>query len=146
MIRKTRVALTAALLTLDLMGCRSRSVPRYIVTATPIDAGVSSRGLCIAVDPNNPVGVWWWEPGRSGCSSRSTGPRVFRADHASVATHTQTTLTDVHFRVQLITGPRDAPRFADIRLELRNTDIRAMPSGMQVASERRQDLEIPEAP
>jgi hypothetical protein len=38
----------------------------------------------VAVDPTDPKGVWWWEPGRSGCSSRSTGPSAFRGDDATV--------------------------------------------------------------
>jgi hypothetical protein len=55
-------------------------------------------------------------------------------------------LIDVPFRLQLITGPSDGPRFADARLALRDTDIRSIPTGMQVAVERRQDLEVPERP
>src|SRR5262245_47599573 len=125
-----RFVLIAALLTLGLIACRStltRSVPRYVVTAAPIDVGVSLRGLCIAVDPNDPKGVWWWEPGRSGCSSRSTGPGVFRADDARVATRAPSATVDVHFRLQLITGPGEGPRFADVQLALRDTDFRSIP-------------------
>src|SRR5262245_38875523 len=84
---KMRFALTAALITLSLIACRptfTGSAPRFVVTAAPIDVGISGRGLCIAVDPNDSTGVWWWQPGHSGCSSRSTGPGVFRADDARV--------------------------------------------------------------
>ena len=144
-IGQMRFVLIAALLTLGLIGCRStltRSVPRYVVTAAPIDVGIST-GLCIAVDPTDPKGVWWWEPGRSGCSSRSTGPGVFRADDATVATGGRSAMIDVHFRLQLHTGPGEGPRFADVRLALRQTDIRSIPTGMQVSIERRHDLEVP---
>jgi len=147
-IGQIRFVLIAALPTLGLVACRptlTRPVPRFFVTAGPIDVGVSRRGLCIAVDPNDAEGIWWWEPGRSGCSSRSTGPGVFRADDARVARAGSGT-TDISFRLQLITGPSEGPRFADVRLTLRDTDIRSIPSGMQVSIERRHDLEIPEAP
>jgi hypothetical protein len=40
--------------------------PRYVVTASPIDVRVGS-GLCVAVDPSDPKGVWWWHPGKD-CS------------------------------------------------------------------------------
>src|SRR5262245_35185607 len=142
-----RFVLIATFLTLGLVGCRStltRSVPRYVVTAAPIDVGISPRGLCIAVDPTDPKGVWWWEPGRSGCSSRSTGPAVFRAEDARVAPAASGT-TAIYFRLQLHTGPGEGPRFADVRLALRDTEIRSIPSGMQVSVERRQDLEVPES-
>jgi hypothetical protein len=143
-----RLVLIAALVTVGLMACRStltRSLPRYVVTGAPIAVGISPPGLCIAVDPNDARGVWWWEPGRSGCSSRSTGPGVFRGDDARV-TRAESGTTDIYFRLQLITGPNEGPRFADVRLALRNTDIRSIPSGMQVSIERRRDLEVPEEP
>src|SRR5215831_19078559 len=117
-----REVVIAGLLTLGIVGCRStltQSIPQYVVTAAPIDVGVSSVGLCIALDPNDSTGVWWWEPGRSGCTSRSTGPGVFRADDASVTTRGLTDIIDVHFRLQLITGPGEGPRFADVRLVVR---------------------------
>ncbi len=142
-----RFVLIAALVTLGLIGCRSTlpSAPRFFVTAAPIDVGVSRRGLCIAVDPNDARGVWWWEPGRSGCSSRSTGPGVFRGDDARVA-RAESGRTDIYFRLQLITGPSEGLRFADVRLALRDTQIRSIPSGMQVSIERRHELEVPERP
>jgi hypothetical protein len=141
-----RLVVMAALVTLGPIACRStltRSLPRFVVTGMPIDVGISPPGLCIGVDPNDAKGVWWWEPGRSGCSSRSTGPGVFRGDDARV-THTESGTTDIYFRLQLITGLNEGSRFADVRLALRNSDIRSMPSGMQVSIERRRDLEVPE--
>ena len=74
----------ALLLTLWPVGCRSSSqlqpLPRYVVTASPIDVSLGPSGVCVAVDPLDRRGVWWWEPGASGCASRSTGPGVFHAD------------------------------------------------------------------
>jgi hypothetical protein len=144
-----RGVLLATLVTLGLIGCRSmltRSTARYVVTAAPIDVGMSPRGLCVAVDPNDPKGVWWWEPGRLGCSSRSTGPSVFHADSAGVAGGPRSSRTDIHLRLQLITGPGDGPRFADVRLALHDGEIRSIRTGMHVSIERRHDLEIPESP
>jgi hypothetical protein len=53
---------------------------------------------------------------------------------------------DVQFQLQLITGPGEGPRFADVRLALRDTALSSIPSGMQVSIERRHDLEVPEGP
>jgi hypothetical protein len=48
------------LLVVFLFGCRpsAPSVPRYIVTATPVDAVGGGWGVCIAVDPTDAQGVW----------------------------------------------------------------------------------------
>ena len=74
--------LSAAVFTTSLL--TPQSTDRYVVTASPIKVGVVSGALCIAVDVHDQQGVWWWEPGRSGCSSRSTGPGVFHAEQAKV--------------------------------------------------------------
>jgi hypothetical protein len=82
MARMQVVACLVATLVVGLMcgGCRravrddDQTRPRYVVTASPIDVRVGS-GLCVAVDPSDPKGVWWWQPGED-CSSRSTGPMV----------------------------------------------------------------------
>lgn len=83
------------------------SVPRYLVTASPIDVGVGSGRLCVAVDPSDPKGVWWWQPGKD-CSSRSTGPTVFHAEEAVVAASPQAGTADIRFRLQLIRGPNSS--------------------------------------
>jgi hypothetical protein len=59
------------------------STGRYLVTANAIDVGVGP-GLCVAVDPADEHGVWWWEPGATGCDTRSTGPGLFQADRVVV--------------------------------------------------------------
>ena len=58
------------LLAVALAACRtapqrSPALPRYVVTAAPLAVGVVSKELCIGVDPADPRGVWWWEPGAS---------------------------------------------------------------------------------
>jgi hypothetical protein len=142
------VLMAGLLITAGLIACRSTiggPAPRFFVTAAPLDVVIGSRGLCIAVNPSDATGVWWWEPGRSGCSSRSTGPGVFHADDATVATDERATPIDVRFRLKLIDRPGEE-RFLDIRLALRDADIRCVSTGMQVPIERRHDLEIPEQP
>jgi hypothetical protein len=126
---------------LSLGACRTLAppVPRYIVTLTPINLAIGHPGVCIAVDPTDAHGVWWWEPGPSGCSSRTTGPTVFRADLATVAT-AQGAATEVGFRVPLMSGP---PR--DFRLVLHDDGMRVAASGERVSTERRRDLDIPPA-
>lgn len=116
---------------------------RYVVTASPIDVGVVTGDLCIAVDRLDQHGVWWWQPGRSGCSTRSTGPGVFHAEEATVLPATPSGAIEVGFRmpVHSLTSP-----FADVRLVLESGTIRAVASGERVPTEARNDLEIPEAP
>jgi len=72
--------LSAAVFTASLL--TAQTTVRYVVTASPINVGVVSGALCIAVDAHDQQGVWWWQPGKSGCSSRSTGPGVLHAEQA----------------------------------------------------------------
>jgi hypothetical protein len=144
-----RFTSVAVLLTLTLVACRSmppRSAPaRYIVTATPIDVGVMAPAICVAVDPTDTQGVWWWLPGSAGCSSRSTGPGVFPAEHAVVTASPQTGAIEIRFRVQLILAPGSTrAQFPDVVLALQDGVVRAMASGAQVRTERRNNLALPE--
>ena len=138
-----RFTLIRPLLGLALVACQSTSAPRYIVTSAPIDVRGNTHGLCVAVDPTDPQGVWWWEPGRSGCSSRSSG--VMRAERASVTTRAPSGAMNVRFRLQLI-ARSPAPEFADIELVLQDGGMRAVASGARVPTERRNTLELPEQP
>jgi len=105
---------------------------------------VCSGRFCIAIDPANPKGVWWWEP-RKDCSTGSTGPRVFEAEQARVSRSEQTGMTDVSFRLGLITGPNStSPPFADVRLVLHGGRLRASATGSEVATVHRKDLDVPE--
>ena len=133
--------LALLLLGLSLGACRTvvPSLPRYIVTFAPIQLAVGHPGLCVAVDPTDAHGVWWWEPGRSGCTSRTTGPTVFAADLAKV-TARNGAATQVEFRVPLMAGP---PR--DYTLVIEGDGLRDAASGERVPTERRNDLNIPPA-
>jgi catechol 2,3-dioxygenase-like lactoylglutathione lyase family enzyme len=114
---------------------------RYLVTTNAIDVGLRIR-LCIAVDPRDPQGVWWWQPGASGCTSRSTGPTVFHADGAAVFPSARPQLAAVSFRLQ--THSRTPPAFLDIRLAIEDGRLRSLATGTTVALRRRSDLDIPE--
>ena len=111
--------------------------PRYIVSAKPLALLSGGNGFCVAVDPTNPHGAWWWEPGKTGCSSRSTGPTVFPADRADVRTVADT--VDVQFEIQLHSG-----NAAPIKLTVTRDAMRHEPSGDQVPIDHRRDLDIPE--
>jgi hypothetical protein len=115
------------------------SQPRYIVTSTPLKViDPAHPGLCIAIDPNDPKGVWWWDAGRSGCTDRSSS--TMAADRASVARATAGTV-DASFQVGLVSG-----RNLQVRLEAFDGRIRDTISGLTVATERRATLELPERP
>ena len=123
------------LLACGQVGCRSASqpqpsVPRYAVTASPINVGVGS-GLCVAVDPLDREGVWWWEPGMSGCSSRFTGHGVFHAERATVSQAAQSGSVAFSFRLQTNSA---TSTFVDVRLVIEDGGMRAVETG---ASARR---------
>lgn len=102
-----RVGISVIIACAAAVGGRAQSaVPdeRYLVSATPIDLGVRGPAhFCVAVDPTDRQGVWWWEAGATGCDSRSTGPAVFHADGASVA-NTASGI-EVRFRIPLVSRP-----------------------------------------
>jgi hypothetical protein len=140
------------LLVAALVGCRTTpgaglAAPRFIVTAMPIDVGVVSTKLCVGVDPDDAHGVWWWQPGASGCGTRSTGPGVFRAEQSVVTSRHGSMPIAVTFRIQLKRAPGSGlPSFADVHLVVEDHAIRAAASGVRVATARRADLELPESP
>lgn len=115
---------------------------RYLVTSSAVNVGGGIR-LCIAVDPRDPQGVWWWEPGASGCTSRSTGPTVFHADAAAVAPAAGPEVTTVTFRLGLHAR---TPSFLDVRLAIEDARMRSLDAGAEVALQRRSNLDIPEQP
>ena len=113
--------------------------PRYIVTSTPlkvIDPG--HPGLCVAIDPKDPKGIWWWEPGRSGCTSISSS--TMAAWRASVRRGTGGTV-DASFQVGLISNDS-----LQVQLHVFDGRIRDTISGLSVAAERRDTLDVPERP
>ena len=114
---------------------------RYLVTSSAIDVGGRGIRLCVAVDPRDPQGVWWWEPGASGCTTRSTGPTVFHADQAAVSHSAQPKATAASFRLGLISR---TPSFLEVRLAIQDGRMRSLDTGAVVALTRRSDLDLPE--
>jgi hypothetical protein len=132
----------AILLVIEVFGCRFASRPsggRYVVTDSPINVGVGSVGLCIAADPGDREGIWWWEPGTAGCASRSTGPGVFHADHATVSQSAQDGPVALSFRL-----PTHLRPFVDVRLVIEDGGMRMAENATLVRVRRRNDLDVPD--
>jgi hypothetical protein len=122
---------------LGLLSGACGSSPRYIATSTPIDVlGIAELKFCIAVDPGDAQGAWTWEPGPSGCSTRSTGPTVFHAVDAAV--RTESGIVKVHFVVPMMIGD---PR--PVELTIQDGKMQAGVSGDTVVTERRATLNVP---
>ena len=143
----TPCRIVTLLVVLAVVGCRSAprstAAGRYVVTAAPISIGLGPGGICVALDPLDEHGVWWWEPGASGCSTRSTGPGVFHADGASVSHSPDTGRISADFRIG--THSRTRP-FVDVILAAENGEIqvRVAESTARVPIQHRNDLEVPE--
>jgi hypothetical protein len=141
-----RVAALAAMVALATAGCRRPPSPPdgpYLATATPLRVGLADdKGLCIAIDRRDPHGLWWWEPGASGCARRSTGPGVFHADQATVARSTESDAFTAGFRLQLHSAT--PPSFLEVRLVVEDGRMRTLDYRSDVAVHRRQDLIIRE--
>jgi hypothetical protein len=69
-----------------------------------------------------------------------TGPAVFPAHLATVATARDSGATEVGFQVPMIEGP---PR--EFRLVLHDDGMRVVATGERVSTERRRNLDIPPA-
>ena len=123
---------------LALVGACAAS-PRYVVTGEPLKLiDPAHPGLCIAIDPADPKGVWWWDAGRAGCSDRSSS--TMAADRASVARAAGDAI-EASFQVGLMSG-----RTLEVRLESRDGRIRDAATGASVPAERRATLEVPGLP
>jgi hypothetical protein len=123
-----------AMLSMALAGCGVEH-GRYLVTAAPIDVGVGDP-LCVAIDPGSSRGVWWWQSRRrTDCEERSTGPGVFSAERATL-TRSNGGGADVRFNVPTMTGNVDVELLVD-------TQHFRTPTGTQVDTRRRADLDLP---
>ena len=116
----------------------AQPIAPYIVTSSPIKMHVGSPGVCVAIDPLDPHGVWWWEPGASGCATRSTV--VFHANDATVS-RPGPGLTAVEFRLSIHSIERP---HVTVRLILDGYRLRSAETGSEVGVEGRQDLTLPE--
>ena len=120
------------------------SPPEYVVTAALITVGAPHGDLCVVVDLKDPSGVWSWEPGASGCSTRSTGPGVFHGEAASVSSSKTPGVTEVRFSVGLIGPTGGAGRGPLIEvLVLDRGGMRVAATGSKVSTISRKNLEVP---
>jgi hypothetical protein len=127
-----------------LLGCGSR-VDHFVVTTRPLDVAVIATAICIGVDTDDRFGIWWWEPGATGCGTRSTGPGLFHADHASVVALPSGAI-ECRFSLQIQAPPgAGGAAWADVALQLQNGRLRSAASGDEVPTERRNHLDIPRA-
>jgi hypothetical protein len=105
-------------------------------------------GLCVAIDPADPVGVWWWGPGRSGCATRNTAPgppqenatglaALFHAEDAVVISRGNA--TEARFRLGLH-GP---PDYVDVDLIIRDGHMLSVSTGARVGIRQLRNLDIP---
>ncbi len=111
---------------------------RYLVTSAPIDLGGNLR-QCVGIDPAEPTGVWVWPPGRTGCSSRSSGPTVTRPTGGRVTSVGSGELV-VTFDLDLIPARR-----LDVRLQVSDHRLQP-PVGNPVLLVGLPSLELPELP
>jgi hypothetical protein len=116
----------------------AQPVAPYIATTTPIQVGPRNH-LCIAIDPLDPSGVWWWNSGVLGCATRSSD--IIRASEATVSR-----LRDGLIRIEfsLAVHSIDADSAVPVRLVLDGRRLRSAETASQVDVEGRQDLAIPE--
>jgi hypothetical protein len=143
-VREMRIPIRTVLVLFGLStiaACAAPAPPRFIVTATPLDLGVTTPWLCIAVDPANPDGIWWWHPGAPGCATRSSG--VFHAEAAAVSAGPRPGMIDLAFRLRLHAAP-GTPEVAEVRLVLEDDTVRSPQSRVVVHTTRRADLDLPE--
>src|SRR5215831_8271853 len=133
-IRSRRASLTSACLALALCAVRPSAQDKtYTVTVKPVDVGMPSHGLCVAVDETDPHGIFWWDPGRGGeCSTRSSS--LMTAERPSVSRATNGSI-DVRFRLELISRVRDNT-YIDVALTIDGQTMRGM-SGTRVPIVRR---------
>jgi len=142
-MRRNRCCVLVVGVTLILAAgaCRSHAAaPRYVVTAEAIDVGVGAD-LCVAVDPFDTQGVYWWEPRGRGCAKRSTGPGVFHADAARVAQRAPSGSIALAFRVGVHSLERP---FVDVQLTLKDDELVDASTGDRVRMLTRANLIVPE--
>ena len=131
----------AACIAAWLIACQApgaQSVGRYAVTAEPVRVGLGDLGLCIAVDMQNPRAIWWWQPGASGCATRSTGPDLIPVHDPKVSR----TASAITAEFQL--GTHDLARpFIPVQLILEGSSLRSQETDSRVALGYRDNLTIP---
>jgi hypothetical protein len=123
--------------------------PGFVVTSEPLRThdgpGV---GLCFAIDASDPTGVWWWGPGKTGCTTRNTLVRphdeastglsaLFHPPDAKVA---QSGAGNVEARFRLGLQNRQPPDFVDVVLIASTESIGSPATGLSVAAKLLEDI------
>jgi hypothetical protein len=137
------------------VACRSTPMartraPHYVVSAEPISVHSGPGGLCVAVDPTDPTGLWWWGPGLSGCSTRNSipGPRqenakglaaLFHATDAAVMSRDKGRTTEARFRLSM----HGEPKFIDVDLVIQDGHMLSVSTGERVNTRQMSNLDIP---
>ena len=130
------------LITSTVVACRSTPEQTgYFITTTPIIP--IGNGLCVGVDPRDPHGVWWWDVGRSGCSSTSSS-LMHSGDAAVVPTGGG---FDVRFSVGLISA-RPEPQRRNVHLIVKGESATLVDpeNPLTTAVFRRNNLDLPNEP
>lgn len=133
-----------------IFGAGTQQTPsKYLVTGDPIRVHAGPAGLCVAINPVDPTGIWWWGPGRSGCTSRNTETHenakgieaLFHAPDAAVSRDPSGTV-HARFRLGLHARPGE-PDYLDIDLSERDGVIRCASTQASVKAKRLDRLDIP---
>jgi len=109
----------------------------YLITERPLVQ--TAGGLCVGINPNEPDGVWWWNVGRSGCSTRSSA--IMHPADAIVRRVGHT--VDVQFKVGMIAQP---PQSLHIIVEDRSARLADLPTPITTPLIERQALDMSEEP
>ena len=140
--------LAFVLLSTSACGAWIGVTPKYIVTTEPLSVYNGLRGLCFAIDPGDPKGLWWWGPGRTGCATRNTTSdpanasglaALFHQGDATVASLPGSGQVQAHFRLGLH-GP---PDLAVVDLIADGEHMRSVQTGAQVNTRNVNMLDIP---
>jgi hypothetical protein len=134
-----RPGIIASLLIVALWsGVPSAQQRRYVVTAEPLHLDLPTNPLCIAIDPADPQGVWWWEPG-SSCRNRRTSD-ILHPGRPVVVRDASSVRIEVSFRIGLHSLTRP---FVDVTLVVDEKGMGSATSDVRVPTEDRDDLDIP---
>jgi hypothetical protein len=96
----------------------------FLVTDKPLDVGIASHPICIAVTSDIPPHINYWDPG-TDCSTRNSS--VGTAEVVSVSKPDPTSLR-VNLRIALHVGVADVP------LRISPNSIRCLGTGAEQAA------------
>jgi hypothetical protein len=112
--------------------------PRYAISAEPVDVG--GVRICVAVEPRNTSGIWWWDAGRD-CATRSSS--LMKAEDAAVSQTGRSGQLNARFKLQLISDDPTG-RFVDVSIVLEGDHMAVPATGARCRLTRRDGLDVPE--